>query len=506
MTHGGLWIGAQQDCDTCADGSRTAVSFGGEDENAGTSAPLTEFTPIPNTPSTTFVRRSTLTNSPYYSQLAVSEEDLIAQYRDTPGTSVGSEPHVPLGLNVTEALYSWSMGPAQDFVIQHFEIRNAGPVLHNVFLTHYTELLSLNKSLYPSYPAPLTPAPYSKKILDWFPEKRLITEHYCDSPGDCHSAKVPVYVGIMLLGAGSRQIATRPDTAGLRWHLLTHDYGGTALDAGTPYARSNDAEKYSFMQRPSPDTDELESQVAGTTDPSIWLTAGPIRSLPTDSVIVLDFAWVGGMTADGIQTSAANASAWYAAHYDLRNPVAISDLEARSEGSAIRLRWGAHLGAPTIFRVQRAEAADHGFVDISGDLPSAPGKFLYEWVDRSSSVNGSRFYRISYLESGRWAHSGAIPAGKTSPGMGIREVVPNPARGIQAIEFQVPRTSEAVLGVYGLDGRRVRTIASGVQLAGSHTLDWDLRGEDGRHLAAGTYLLRLEQSGWISTRKTVILP
>jgi hypothetical protein len=58
------------------------------------------------------------------------------------------------------------------------------------------------------------------------------------------------------------------------------------------------------------------------------------------------------------------------------------------------------------------------------------------------------------------------------------------------------------VGVYDLRGRLLHEQELA---AGSQQLVWDGRGPDGRRAASGTYLLRLEGSGRIVTRKVVLL-
>ncbi len=333
MVRGGLWIGAKvlcPDCDTSAHGQRIAVSFGSQDEDGGQSTPLTEYTPLPNTASNRISERSNLANSPFFSKFAVSEQDLVARFRDTPGNRVGSEPHVPLNVEVTESMYSWSFSFAESFVIQHLVIKNTGDLLRDVYVTHYTEMQSLNKAIYANYPAsPLRPSPYSKKKLTYFPELRLIAENYCESPQNCHLERVPAYAGVMILG-------THPDTVvNLNPKILTHKYAGTGLDEGTPYARVDDSEKYAFQQLPG----DIEAQSPGSSDPSQWLTVGPIPSINRGDSVVVDFAFVGGMSPEEIKTTARHAQLAFDLNYKLPTPPPSPRMYARPVEQGVELLW-----------------------------------------------------------------------------------------------------------------------------------------------------------------------
>jgi len=57
------------------------------------------------------------------------------------------------------------------------------------------------------------------------------------------------------------------------------------------------------------------------------------------------------------------------------------------------------------------------------------------------------------------------------------------------------------LAVYDLLGRRITTLADGLQAAGRHTITWTPE-----KLAAGLYLVRLEAGGHTETRPVLFAP
>ena len=52
---------------------------------------------------------------------------------------------------------------------------------------------------------------------------------------------------------------------------------------------------------------------------------------------------------------------------------------------------------------------------------------------------------------------------------------------------------------------RVRTIASGLQAAGVHRVEFEPTGGDGRRLHAGVYFYRLRAGGFTANRKMLLL-
>lgn len=69
---------------------------------------------------------------------------------------------------------------------------------------------------------------------------------------------------------------------------------------------------------------------------------------------------------------------------------------------------------------------------------------------------------------------------------------PNPFAGRTTIAFTLPEQTDVTLSVYDVTGRRVATLANESMPAGTHRIHWNGRSDDGKHLASGLYLMRLE--------------
>jgi hypothetical protein len=82
---------------------------------------------------------------------------------------------------------------------------------------------------------------------------------------------------------------------------------------------------------------------------------------------------------------------------------------------------------------------------------------------------------------------------------------PNPFNPSTTIAFDLPAAQLVTLAVYGLDGRRVRTVLEAELPAGRHAVRWDGRDQGGRAVASGTYLYRLEAGPWSATGKLELI-
>jgi len=87
----------------------------------------------------------------------------------------------------------------------------------------------------------------------------------------------------------------------------------------------------------------------------------------------------------------------------------------------------------------------------------------------------------------------------------LRQNKPNPFNPATTITFALPRDAEVDLAVFGVDGRRVATLASEVMAAGEHTVTWRGRDQSGRRVASGTYFYRLMADGQLQVKRMVMV-
>jgi len=85
---------------------------------------------------------------------------------------------------------------------------------------------------------------------------------------------------------------------------------------------------------------------------------------------------------------------------------------------------------------------------------------------------------------------------------GLRAALPNPFRGSARFDLTLARAARAELVIYDVLGREVRVLARGAEWpAGTYSLEWDGRREDGGRASAGFYFakLRTQEGSWMRT-------
>ncbi len=119
---------------------------------------------------------------------------------------------------------------------------------------------------------------------------------------------------------------------------------------------------------------------------------------------------------------------------------------------------------------------------------------LPQFRDNNDGVASSRIYAY---EIGRASGDGAGPV---PPTPSVRAVFPNPTRGVATVRFSLPEEQAVRLAVYDVLGREVTVLVDEVRAAGRHTVAFD-----GRGLAAGVYLVRVEAGGETDDRRMTLL-
>lgn len=82
---------------------------------------------------------------------------------------------------------------------------------------------------------------------------------------------------------------------------------------------------------------------------------------------------------------------------------------------------------------------------------------------------------------------------------------PNPFNASTQVHFDVRDAGNVSLRVFNVSGQLVRTLASGYYEAGSYTVTWNGRGDNGREAPSGVYFYRMVIGEYDATRKMLLL-
>jgi hypothetical protein len=98
-----------------------------------------------------------------------------------------------------------------------------------------------------------------------------------------------------------------------------------------------------------------------------------------------------------------------------------------------------------------------------------------------------------------------VPAPAVTASLALLPAHPNPFAATTRIAFRIERPGDAVLRVFGVDGRAVATLARGRFEPGPHDAAWDGRDDRGARVPAGLYLVTLDSGGRRATGRVVHL-
>jgi flagellar hook assembly protein FlgD len=82
---------------------------------------------------------------------------------------------------------------------------------------------------------------------------------------------------------------------------------------------------------------------------------------------------------------------------------------------------------------------------------------------------------------------------------------PNPFNPTTAINYNLPKISNAVLKIFNTLGQEVATLVNEQQAPGEKSVVWDGRDSFGNQVSSGVYIYRMEAGNYVKSRKMVLL-
>jgi len=237
------------------------------------------------------------------------------------------------------------------------------------------------------------------------------------------------------------------------------------------------------------------------------------------------FRWAGGTWTNALQTNGpVNALAVYHAKLiaagsfnvidgrpcqnigswpDELTPVTLLSFRAGRRDRAALLRWRINqAGEPLQFHVWREEDAA-ARVRVSAQPVAGDDRF--EFLDQDAPAGAAEYWLqvASPDGDGPWLGPATLPEW-TPPELFLAQNRPNPFNPRTTFTFTVARNEWARLRIFDPAGGLVATLAEGEFLAGEHTVEWDGQDRNGREVASGVYLARLETQSRTTSRKITL--
>jgi hypothetical protein len=135
----------------------------------------------------------------------------------------------------------------------------------------------------------------------------------------------------------------------------------------------------------------------------------------------------------------------------------------------------------------------------------ASGDNLGNWTLNETSVN----IQASLIALAGYFAGGDDAAGIEPPEPAAASLTalasPNPFARLTTLSFSLSAGSEVLLTIHDVEGRLVRTLVSGRRSAGPSQAVWDGCDDNGRRVAPGVYVARLESSAGAASRKLVLV-
>jgi hypothetical protein len=189
LYQGGLWVGAQS--------RRTGqihVSTAAGDQVSTLTGKGFEFI---SDGTSDLIQRSSLSESQYFNEQAVSHQDFVGSYSDFfPRDSTEPDRSVPLGIEVRQESYAWNYPFADFFVILNYTITNATQdTLDSVYVGLWTNTVVRNTNNV----RPSTPGYFSHGANGYIDSLRM--QYTFDFDGIPTPPAADSYIGIKLLGS-----------------------------------------------------------------------------------------------------------------------------------------------------------------------------------------------------------------------------------------------------------------------------------------------------------------
>jgi uncharacterized repeat protein (TIGR01451 family) len=277
----------------------------------------------------------------------------------------------------------------------------------------------------------------------------------------------------------------------------------------------------------------LENIVITDSDPTVTILyhTGDVNE---DGILDVGETWLyeaQGVAIAGLYSNTGTASGQYEgvpaededpSNYTGTKPTMITlvSLTASVADGQVNISWMTETEVNNAgFNIYRSAAANGEYVKINSDLIAGQGTATsgssYSYTDRPEQA-GTYYYKLQDVSiDGQTIFHGPVQvAGVTSVDKEfatppdeyqLSQNHPNPFNPETHIQFAIPTAGHVSLNVYDIQGKLIRSLVNARKSAGTYSVTWDSRDNNGIKLTSGVYFYRISSNDFIMTRKMILM-
>jgi hypothetical protein len=86
----------------------------------------------------------------------------------------------------------------------------------------------------------------------------------------------------------------------------------------------------------------------------------------------------------------------------------------------------------------------------------------------------------------------------------LHQNFPNPFNPATTIQFEIPERTFVNIDIFNLLGQKVKTLLSGIESAGVHTIGWNGKDDQQNPVPSGIYFYKLTADGFSDIKKMIL--
>ena len=194
-------------------------------------------------------------------------------------------------------------------------------------------------------------------------------------------------------------------------------------------------------------------------------------------------------------------------------PVELSSFTAETGDGQITLKWTTQSETENYgFHVYRSQTKDGDYDKITKDLIPGVGTsdqaHTYTYIDSDVMVGNTCYYKLADVDfAGNMTFHGPISATVNfQPSeYSLSQNYPNPFNPATVINFSLKKPGRVSLKIFNLRGELVRTLVDEGKMAGTHAALWDGTDQQGKKVAAGSYIYSFKTNEFEQSKKLIFM-